>query len=329
MKNPILSLPKQLCTVIALTAAFAGAVIAAPEWTFDAAGDLQGWLPIQQLTGGAVKDGALTALTTDGDPAFIGPVISAAAKEVSSVVVRMKLEGKTGGAASDPGAVQLFWASSAKPDFNEEASRRVDGIGDGQWHDYTFAVGESEDWKETIIRIRIDPCNTADTKVSIDSIRFLGGAAAAAAKPAPEWTFDTAGNLQGWNPAQHLTAAVVKDGALTALTEGEDPILMSPPFKATAKEFSSVVVRMKLQNSDGAAFTDSNELQLFWRTSAAPAESEEASIRIETAADGQFHDYKFAVSENSEWKDTITGLRVDPCGVSGVKVSIDSVKLQK
>ena len=328
MKNPILSLPKQLCTVIALTAAFAGAVIAAPEWTFDTAGSLQGWQPNGGMAGAVVADGTVTA-TTGEDPFLVSPAIKVTAGEVSTVVVRMKLLTADGAPAGDQDQIQLFWLTSAAPGASEEASIRIDIIGDGQWHDYKFAVSENKNWKGDITGLRLDPCSGPGMKVAVDSVRLQAGAAGSAAKAAPEWTFDTAGDVQGWKAAQHLTAAAVKDGALTALTEGEDPIFMSPPFKATAKEFPSVVVRMKLQNSDGAAFTDSNELQLFWRTSAAPAESEEASIRMETTGDGQFHDYKFAVSENGEWKDTITGLRVDPCSVSGVKVSIDSVKLQK
>jgi len=327
MKNPILSLPKQLCTVIALTAAFAGAVIAAPEWTFDKAGDLQGWQPNASMAGATVADGAVT-VTTGEDPFLVSPAIKVPAGEVSTVVVRMKLLTAAGAPAGDQDFIQLFGLTSTAPAASEEASIKMDIIGDGQWHDYKFAVSENENWKGTITGFRLDPCIGPGMKVAIDSVRLQAVAAGSAAKAAPEWTFD-AGDVEGWKAAQHLTAAAVKDGALTVLTEGEDPIFMSPPFKATAKEFSSVVVRMKLQNSDGTAFTDSNELQLFWRTSAAPAESEEASIRMETVGDGQFHDYKFAVSENGEWKDTVTGLRVDPCGVSGVKVSIDSVKLQK
>lgn len=328
MKTTVSTNTKKILTLLMLTASIAVVASAATEWTFNTAGDLQGWQPNGQLTGSAVSDGALTALTSAEDPFFMIPDLQVAAGEYSSVIVRLKIQGADGSPVSDQGEAQLFWRTTTSPTESEEASVRVETVGDGQWHDYKFTVGENENWKDTVTSLRFDPCIGGGVKISIDSVR-LQGSASAAAKAVPEWTFDTPDNLQGWNPAQNLVGAAVKDGALTALTEGEDPIFMSPPLKAAAKDFPSVVVRMKLQNADGTPFSDSNEAQLFWRTSVAPDESEEASVRVETAGDGQFHDYKFAVNENENWKDLVTGLRIDPCSVPGVRVAIDSVKLQK
>jgi len=325
------STPGKLLTLIALAASLAIPATAATEWTFNTPGDLQGWQPAQHLEGAAPKDGTLTALTAGEDPIFLSPDIKVTAKEFQSVTVRMRLQGANGSPIGDQGVVQLFWRTSSEASESEEASVRVNTAGDGQWHDYTFAVEANGHWKDTVTGLRLDPCNSTGVKVSINSIRLLSKSATPSATPkaVTDWTFDTDGDSQGWQSPQQLTGGTVKGGALTALTSGDDPAFQSPAIKVAAKEFSSVAVRMKLQTPDGGAISDQGVVQLFWRTSSEPTESEEASEQTETTGDGQWHDYKFAVGGNAHWKNTITGLRFDPCSFPGVKVSIDSVRLQK
>ena len=156
-----------------------------PEWTFAAAADLQGWQPNEQLTGSAVKDGALTTLTTGEDPFFVGPAIEAKAGEFPTVVVRLKMKHADGTPVSGQGEAQLFWTTSRVPDFSEEASVRIETTGDGQWHDYKFAVGENENWQGVITKLRFDPCEAAGVQISVASVRLQPQAANTATPAAP------------------------------------------------------------------------------------------------------------------------------------------------
>jgi hypothetical protein len=55
---------------------------------------------------------------------------------------------------------------------SEATSARFAVTGDGQWHDYTIAVGQSKRWRGTITGLRLDPCNQAGVNVEVASIRL-------------------------------------------------------------------------------------------------------------------------------------------------------------
>jgi len=72
-----------------------------------------------------------------------------------------------------------------------------------------------------------------------------------------EWTFDNPGDLQGWQPNEHLKDVVVANGVLACRAAGRDPIfqLQSPlEFKTSARHM--VEIQLKA-DADGMA-------QLFW-----------------------------------------------------------------
>ena len=142
------------------------------------------------------------------------------------------------------------------------------------------------------------------------------------------WTFETPGDFQGWQPAHDLTNCAVTEGALTGLTTHIDPYFVSPLIKLPAGGFSTVVVRMKLELAGGESFI-ARGAKLYWTTSKAPAFCPESGVGFETIGDGQWHDYEMSVSQNPNWTDTVTRLRIDPCMVFDVKVAIDSVRLKK
>lgn len=152
---------------------------AAPEWVFNTPDSFQGWKPNPELVDGAVKDGAFTALATGNDPSLTSPSLQVKAGGVPVVTVRMKLQNAGGAGSCNPGPVELFWRTGAKPDYTPAAKCRVEGTGDGEWHDYAFEVGKNENWTDTITGIRLDPCRTPGVKVSIGSVRFQEGSAVA------------------------------------------------------------------------------------------------------------------------------------------------------
>ncbi|MCX6902042.1 MAG: hypothetical protein NTW03_00905, partial [Verrucomicrobia bacterium] len=103
------------------------------------------------------------------------------------------------------------------------------------------------------------------------------------------------------------------------------PAFFSPGLQARADKFATVVIRMKLQREDGQLLRD--EAQLFWSTSRLP-ESESTSERFAVAGDGQWHEYTVPVSQNRRWRGVITRLRLDPVNQPGVKVELNSIRLQ-
>lgn len=170
---------KYIVILLAVASWFCGVANATPtavinasvEWTFERAGDFQGWQPVNQLTNNVVAAGALTGLTTEGDPFWMVSV-QAQASNFPYVVVRMKLQRTDGKPFPDRQTAQLFWVTRSLPGINESSSMFVDVSGDGQWHDYTFTVGENKLWKDTITSLRLDPCCAADVQVAIDSVRL-------------------------------------------------------------------------------------------------------------------------------------------------------------
>ena len=80
--------------------------------------------------------------------------------------------------------------------------------------------------------------------------------------------------IQGWSQTMQTTEPVVADGALTARTTGTDPAFFSPPLQARARQFTAVLVRMKLEPADGRTAQDS--AQLF----CARANSQKAKRRV-------------------------------------------------
>ncbi|MBI5387008.1 MAG: glycoside hydrolase family 99-like domain-containing protein [Verrucomicrobia bacterium] len=137
------------------------------------------------------------------------------------------------------------------------------------------------------------------------------------------WSFDA--SAEGWNHTMNLVDLKAANGALTVRTTGHDPAFFSPPMQARAGDFTAVVLRLKLQRTDGSSFNDT--AQLFWRTSRLP-ESEASSERFAITADGQWHEYKVPVASNRRWRGVITGLRLDPCNAPGAVVDLDFIRLQ-
>lgn len=132
--------------------------------------------------------------------------------------------------------------------------------------------------------------------------------------PVTVWNF-TADAL-GWTG--NVDGLRVADGALRFTTRGHDSILTSPDFRARAARFPFVVLRVKANRDiDG---------QLFWRTASAK-ENEASSVRFPIRGDGQFHDIRLRLADNTRWRGIIAGLRFDPGSEDGVEVVVESIRL--
>lgn len=96
------------------------------------------------------------------------------------------------------------------------------------------------------------------------------------------WTFDKAGDNEGWTNNSTLKVHVA-DGLLQGESAGHDPILGGPGVLLEARQFGSLVVRMRASADDAA--------QLFWGT-ALSKQSELNSVRFQLTGDGEFHEYR-------------------------------------
>ena len=66
--------------------------------------------------------------------------------------------------------------------------------------------------------------------------------------------------------------------------------------------------------------------QLFWTTESSPEFDEQRTIRFPVIPDGRFHEYRIDVGQHPAWKgQTITGLRLDPCGGAGRASSTSTI----
>lgn len=136
-------------------------------WDFEH--DDEAWSHTMGFTQVAARDGALAGLSSTNDPAFFSPGLQAHADPFTRVIIRMKLQRETGQPLQD--LAQLFWSTTRLPE-REAASERFAVTGDGQWHDYTVPVSQNRNWRGTITRLRLDPCNQLGVKVSVDFIRL-------------------------------------------------------------------------------------------------------------------------------------------------------------
>ena len=136
---------------------------------------------------------------------------------------------------------------------------------------------------------------------------------------APVWTFDTAGDAEGWVAEQGLTDLVVADGALAATSTTEDPVLNSPALTLPAA-FDTLKIRMAVQPGASEVFAE-----LFFITLDEPDVDGDKLITFEIIDDGDFHDYELDLSAFAEWQGTITRLRFDPVTVSDLAVAIDGI----
>lgn len=137
------------------------------------------------------------------------------------------------------------------------------------------------------------------------------------------WDFGS--GAQGWSPAMGIKEFAVRDGSLHFRTSHADPAISTPLGRIRARNYRRVVVRMKV---DPVAEGGDDRAQLFWSTATA-AVSEPTSTCVELRADGQFHDYVFAVADNPRWRGRLQSFRFDPSSRADIAVAIAEIRLEK
>ena len=140
-----------------------------------------------------------------------------------------------------------------------------------------------------------------------------------------QWNFNSAGNYEGWMPA-NIECASVNSGAFYIDPGASDPYIQGPPLvNVVALSFNTVEIRMASGAPDGSA-------AIYFTTAASPSWGEDKRVDFTVTNDGNWRVYGVRMDSNSLWSGLITGIRIDPsnfgrAGVNSDTVGFDYIKL--
>ena len=137
-------------------------------WTFDQAGDPQGWIEMHQMAPPTTDQGVYVSQASGKDPFVVqSQLLAVPVDERCFVELEM--------ASDQTGRLRLFWATeadlAAQPvgayPFSEARVRNSEAVASSDFRVYRIAP----DWNGTLAKLRIDV--PANARVRIDSIRIL------------------------------------------------------------------------------------------------------------------------------------------------------------
>jgi hypothetical protein len=134
--------------------------------------------------------------------------------------------------------------------------------------------------------------------------------------------FDIAGNGHIVNVQVSATTST-----LTAMTNGNDPIMQRTALAVDASIYTVLEVR--------AAFDplSTSRFEVFWGTDVdpGPAGGQSLVVTDQLIRDGELHTYRFQMSDDPRWNNTLNILRIDPLAdadaVEGRTFAIDYIRL--
>jgi len=141
--------------------------------------------------------------------------------------------------------------------------------------------------------------------------------------------FDRDGGLDGWAanggfPSPTVSAAT---SAITATTASNDPQIVRAGLSVDTSLYSVVEIRLAVDPLSTSRF------EFFWGTDLFPGPAGGQSIAItdELVRDGEFHTYRFDMSDEPAWSGSLNLLRIDPLAdadaADGRTFSLDYVRL--
>lgn len=139
-----------------------------PVWEFNVDDDLSDWAPVNDLAPFEVKGGILRTRSTGGDPYMHSPPIRVEATKLRKLVLRLRAQFPAG--AHPVG--QVFWVREDDPNWSESKSVKFPIPTDGQWHELSFDLSQSPEWRGIVTQIRLDPGSGAGIVVELDYVRL-------------------------------------------------------------------------------------------------------------------------------------------------------------
>ncbi len=133
------------------------------DFTFDQPG-FDGWTPANDMTNLHVVKGALTGDITGGDPYMYRTMLDVSGDSYQAIEVRMHVPGG--------GMGQLYWNTADDSAINEAKVFVFPVQGDGAFHVYRIQTAGHPAWDgQTILSLRLDPCNGGTGPFAVDYIR--------------------------------------------------------------------------------------------------------------------------------------------------------------
>jgi hypothetical protein len=123
------------------------------------------------------------------------------------------------------------------------------------------------------------------------------------------WEFNTPANSEGWLAynAGILNEAtnVQSDGLFIIDPIGPDPWIENILCSIDASSVEGIKIRMSSNCEDDTG-------AIYFSTAESPGFDENKKVGFRVSHGSEWHEYDISISENSNWKGTITGLRIDP-----------------
>ena len=141
--------------------------------------------------------------------------------------------------------------------------------------------------------------------------------------------FDRDSGRDGWNPNPGFPSPVVTaaTSAVTATTANNDPNITKSGFAINTSVYEVIEFRIAVDEDSTSRF------EFFWGTSTfpGPAGGQSIAITSEIIRDGEFHTYRYDMSDEPRWDGTLNLIRIDPLAdadaAAGRTFSIDYVRL--
>jgi hypothetical protein len=132
---------------------------------FEFAATTEGWRRMNDISTFDIRSGKLHVVADKGDPYMVRSFCQIDGNTIDRVRVRL--------AATAGNAAQFFWTTEDGTNMSPQRQINTEMVGDGQFHEIVFPVGEHPQWKgKTITSIRLDPMSGADkATIDIDWIR--------------------------------------------------------------------------------------------------------------------------------------------------------------
>ncbi|MFQ6133884.1 MAG: glycoside hydrolase family 99-like domain-containing protein [Armatimonadota bacterium] len=288
------------CFIVAASAQQTKTLI---EWTFDRAGDREGWQQSGHMADVRVAEGALMGRATDWDPIVVGPQFEIQATPWQWIETRIR--------STETGTAEFFWSNTMQGEygpFTPGKETRFGLQGDGQYHVYRIYPYWQAERKIIILRLDFP---AGEGEYAVDYIRVVEPADLPEPVPAD---FDFSRGPSGWSARGSVQVEPGQDG-LTVRAKSDSDLLVSPPLDADAQASRFAVVRISVGR---ALEHGGNAAELLFASSGANGQH---AARFYPRADGQFHTYNLPMSQFPEWRGRIVQLAFRP------PLGADSVRL--
>lgn len=206
--------------------------------------------------------------------------------------------------------IPFFWATAN--DGDEEgyfsladyaAAKNVIAVGATNANDDSLAefssMGPTADGRLKPDVVAPGCYDTLEVQVEVDEVRLMDAADAVVER----WTWQTDGDLEGWQAIHDLEPLEASGGLLRTTVLGRDPYMHGPEISIPADQVAAVEVDFQAGPVSWAQF--------FWRTDGGDW-AEERHLDYALPGTGEVETIRLAVGEHPAWTGQLLQIRLDP-----------------